>query len=58
MLKCGLNEALEQRMGVIGPGFELRVILNAHKERAVCQLHRFYQTAVRRQAGQRQTRAG
>ena len=29
MLKCGLNESLEQWMGVIGPGFELWVILNA-----------------------------
>ena len=41
------DEPPEQRMGFVGAGFELRVVLHAHEEGPAGKLDRLYQPAVR-----------
>ena len=43
---------------MVGAGFEFRVILNAHKERLVRQLHCLHQPPIGGQPGEDQSRGG
>ena len=42
-------------MGLVGPGFELRMVLDAHIEGPVGELHRLHQPPVGRKAGEGET---
>ena len=51
------DEAAEERVYAwFGTRLEFGVMLNAHEERALRQLHGFHEPAVRREAGERQPR--
>ena len=50
----GGNEAEEERMRLIGAGFEFRMELHADVEGPVGKLDRFNEAAVRREAGERE----
>ena len=52
------NEPPEQRMGFVGAGFELRVVLHAHEEGPAGKLNRLYQPAVRGHTGKGKPRPG
>ena len=46
-LQCSLYKAKKQRVGLVGPGLELGVILDAEEEGVVRQLHGLDEQIVR-----------